>query len=141
MQRSTSDIPECASPADIQLVTSVALADRLADAAGGRLVLPEHLTQRVPSVRCHVALIGDRVVGWARSVTVVRAAWCASMFVAPDVRRQGIGSALTAATLRADRSAELSKSVLVASHVGLRLYAAVGYSVLGRVLVWVPGRQ
>jgi GNAT superfamily N-acetyltransferase len=126
---------------EIAMVDGEEMALRLAEAARGRLLLPSHLQQRPRPVRCHVALVEGAIRGWARSVAVDRSAWFASLFVLPEFRRRGLGGALLAATLRADETAGLSDSVLVASHAGAGLYAKAGYETVAAVFVFSPSRR
>jgi len=136
-------IPRPAAPARIQRVTTQAMADRLAKAAGTRQALPEHFGDGSP-LRQYVALADGRhePVGWVRSIDAGKGAtWCSSMFVHPRFRRRGIARALLARMLRDDRAAGAKAAVLLASHVGAKLYGAVGYEQIGTLLLFTPVRR
>jgi GNAT superfamily N-acetyltransferase len=55
-------------------------------------------------------------------------------------RRRGLGTALTARQLRAAAERGCSTASLQSSPIAERLYAAVGFRDLGRILEYVPGR-
>ena len=118
-------IPRVTSPAVIRRVRTAALADRLAKAARGRQILPEHLGDDAPQ-RQYVAMAGDAIVGWVGSIAVGDATWCQNMYVAPAYRRRGIARAMLCRLLRDDRAAGTVLAVLLASHTGAKLYASVG---------------
>ena len=135
-------IPKPVAPADVQRVTTPALAERLARAARRRQILPEHLVPdaEVP-LRAYVALSDGEIVGWVRSVVVGSSTWCSNMLVTPPFRRRGIGRALVSAALRDDRAAGARQSVLLASHVGAKLYPVLGYITIGTLLLFSPGKR
>lgn len=142
MARSTLRISRSAvASAEVRRVETEALATQLAKAARAKLMPREYLQGKQPSlVRCHVAMISDRIAGWARSISLGSSGWCDTMFVASEFRRRGLGRALVETMLRADRTAGATASVLVARHVGAKLYAAIGYRTVGTVLVFTPPR-
>jgi GNAT superfamily N-acetyltransferase len=142
MVRSLARVPRVSAPARIARVTTAAMADDLAQAARCRQILPEHVAmgKRAP-IRAHVALIDEKIVGWVRSISAGRASWAASMYVAPAFRRRGIGRAVLAAMLRDDRRAGSRRSVLLASHAGEQLYAAMDYEKIGTLYLFRPVRH
>ncbi len=144
----------------IERVRTLERAAALAKAAGGRQLLPEHLVDDAP-LRQYVALEAGTPVGWVQSIVVhpdsgtdgtagAREAgavgtadaghmtWVSNMFVQPAHRRRGIGRALLARMLRDDRRYGASASVLLASHVGARLYPVVGYVQIGELFAYSP---
>jgi GNAT superfamily N-acetyltransferase len=135
-------IPRPAAPVRIERVTTQTMADRLATAARSRQVLPEHLA-RGSRLRQYVALDDSgEPVGWVRSITACKGAtWCSNMFVDPVFRRRGIARAMLARMLRDDRAAGATVAVLLASHVGAKLYGAVGYEQIGTLLMFTPVKQ
>lgn len=135
-------IPRPAAPVRIERVTTQAMADRLARAARTRQVLPEHLADG-SRLRQYVALDDrNRPVGWVRSIDAGKGAtWCSNMFVRPRSRRRGIGRAMLARMLRDDRAAGAKAAVLLASHVGAKLYGAVGYEQIGTLLLFTPAKK
>ena len=99
-------IPRFDSPVEIVRVTTADLAERVNKAARARQILPEHLAKDSP-LRQYVALVGDKPVGWVRSIDVAQATWCADMYVIPEFRRRGIARAMMAQMLRDDRAQRL----------------------------------
>jgi GNAT superfamily N-acetyltransferase len=133
-------IPRPDSPATIRRVTTRALADRLAKAAGHTQILPQHLADG-GTVRQYVALMGDQPVGWVRSVVVGDTTWCSHMYVVPKFRRRGIATAMLAKMLRDDRAAGAKANVLLSSQTGAKLYPVVGYEHVATLLLFNPGRR
>lgn len=140
MACSTSVEPSREINTGILPVDTEPMISRLTEAAGGRMILPEHLKTQPARVRCHVAMVDDRLVGWIRSISIADASWCASLFVQPEFRRRGIGQSLVATMLQADRDAGSLASILIASHAGAKLYRSIGYRMIGNVLVLNPPR-
>lgn len=140
MVHDLESVPQVPSPALIQRVTSRAEADELAQAAGARLLRPEHLAPEA-ALRVYVALIDGRITGWVRSSVIANAGWCSSMFVAPPFRRRGIARAMLCRMLHDDRAAGAATAVLLASHTGAKLYSVVGYRELGTLFVYTPSRR
>ena len=125
----------------VERVTDQNMADRLAIAAGTRQIRPEHLTESPPRLRQYVALDKDEPVGWVRSIVCGESAWCSNMFVVPTHRRRGIAKALMAKMLADDRAAGIKANVLLASHVGAKLYPEVGYEPIGQLLLFKKQRR
>lgn len=136
MTRSTEKTPRFDTLANVRLVETDAIPSRRTNAQEGSTI-SKKLWKGSPT-RCHVAMLHERVAGWARSISVNDSSWCDSMFVEPEFRRRGIGRALVVTMLRADRAAGLSASVLAARHAGAKLYSSVGYQTAGTVLVLTP---
>jgi GNAT superfamily N-acetyltransferase len=133
-------IPPVDGPLPIERVTTRAMADALAKAAGSRQVLPEHLASDAP-LRQYVALDGDRPVGWVRSIVVGDATWVSNMYVEPAHRRRGVGRSLLVQLLDDDRRHGALRSVLTASHTGALLYPRVGFVSVGELLLYNPTRR
>jgi GNAT superfamily N-acetyltransferase len=131
-------IPRFACPVELLRVTTPAMAERLAAAAGARQVLPEHVGRDDAPVRQYAAADGEQIVGWAKSIVVGDATWVQSMFVLPAYRRRGIARALLSRLLRDDRDHGSRASYLLASHTGALLYPAVGYERIGELLLLTP---
>ncbi|MEX0744970.1 MAG: hypothetical protein WD118_05160, partial [Phycisphaeraceae bacterium] len=82
MAHSLRRIPRCDAPLKIERVATLALAQRLARAAGSRQILPEHVAAGAAApIRAYVAMKADEPVGWVGSITVDDATWCSNMFV------------------------------------------------------------
>lgn len=135
-----TDIPIIDAPAVIERVLTSDLAERLAKAAGKRQILPEHLTPNAP-LRQYVATIENELVGWVRSIVASDATWCSDMYVEPAFRRRGVARALLSRMLQDDRDHGATLAVLLASHVGAKLYPVVGYQQLGELLLYTPKKE
>lgn len=130
---------QIATPIRICRVDTMDLAQRFASASRSRVMTPPQIGGTSP-FRQYVALEGDTIVGWVRSVTVGNCAWVANMRVIEQQRRRGIGSALLNKLLRDDRSFGIRQSVLLASHVGALLYPKLGYQQIGLMYIFAPPR-
>lgn len=131
------EIPEFDSPLEVLRVTTQDLVDRLTRAARARQVLPRHLNGD-ETLRQYVALAEDAPVAWVRSITVGDATWCSNMYVKPEFRRRGIARALLSRMLHDDRDAGIQTAVLLATHTGALLYPALGYEMIGTLLLFTP---
>lgn len=131
------EIPEVDAPLEIQRVTLREVADRLNKAARARQILPRHLDGD-ETLRQYVALAEGEPVAWVRSITVGDSTWCSNMYVKPEFRRRGIARALLSRMLRDDRDAGARTAVLLATHSGALLYPALGYEMIGTLLLFTP---
>jgi len=136
MIHSLQKIPRFAPPAgvEIQRVRRQELADRLAKVARARQIFPHHFEDE--EVRQYIAMDGERIVGWVRSVDARKSRWCSNMHVLSEYRRRGIARAMLSQMLRDDRDNGCKANVLTASHVGAKLYPAVGYQHLATLYVY-----
>jgi GNAT superfamily N-acetyltransferase len=130
-----------AQPYPVVQITTAAQAQLLAQAAGSRQILPKHLTADPAPMRQYMALDGETPVGWVGSVVVGDCAWCTNMFVVPSHRRQGIARVLLTRMLADDKTTGAQANILLASHAGAKLYPAVGYETIGKLLMFVPPRS
>ena len=137
MVHNLKKIPRPTSPATLQRVRTAELAARVA-AARGRRPLTADVLRRDAPLRLYAAEYAGEITGWVESIVCPAGTWCASMFVAPAHRRQGIASALLATMLRNDRATGAPGNVLLASHSGAKLYATLGYRQLGTLLLYTP---
>jgi GNAT superfamily N-acetyltransferase len=133
-------IPRCIAPVSIVRVKTRELAERFGKATRTRPIPPEHLGEQA-TFRQFVALDGERIVGWVRSVSAAGSTWCSNMYVLEAYRRRGIGSAMLAKMLRDDRSIKSKSSVLLSSHSGALLYPKVGYRQIGTLLLYAPNKR
>jgi ribosomal protein S18 acetylase RimI-like enzyme len=137
-------IPRAGSPAKLELVKTVEMAARFGKATRSRPIPSEQLPIKQKAhdapFRQYVALDGEKIVGWVRSVVAGDSTWVSNMAVRPTHRRRGIGSAMLAKMLRDDRAAGAKQSVLLASHAGALLYPRVGYEQIGTLLIFAPKR-
>jgi GNAT superfamily N-acetyltransferase len=140
MVHSLQRIPRVKSPATVRRITTPELAERAAKAERARPIRAELMAADSP-MRCYVALLAGEVVGRVRSIVVGDATWCSSMYVEAKHRRKGIGRSLLCQMLRDDRAAGATAAVLLASHVGAKLYAACGYDHIGTLLLFTPRRK
>jgi GNAT superfamily N-acetyltransferase len=121
----------------IDRVKTVEMAERFGKATRTRPIPREHLGTGA-AFRQYVALEGDDLVGWVRSVNADDSTWCSNMHVRPAHRRRGIGRALLTRMLADDRRCGAKRSVLLSSHTGALLYPQVGYQPLGRLFIFAP---
>jgi GNAT superfamily N-acetyltransferase len=124
---------------EIDQVRTAELAACFGKASRSRPIPAELLGKDAP-FRQYVALSGDKIVGWVRSIHAGTCTWCSNMYVAPSHRRRGIGSALLARMLRDDRRLKFRQSVLLASHAGALLYPRLGYEQIGLLYMFAPRR-
>jgi GNAT superfamily N-acetyltransferase len=85
--------------------------------------------------RTRVALVGDRIVGFASTIVGEDAVEVEDLFVDPDWMRQGIGRALVEDVLTTARTAGLSRVEVDANRHALGFYTQVGFTSLGEVPV------
>jgi GNAT superfamily N-acetyltransferase len=128
------------APAAIRQVRTPKLAVELAKVLGRRPIPPACLGKDGP-YRQYVAVEGDAIVGWVRSVPVGKSTWCSHMEVQPSHRRRGIGRAMLAKMLRDDRALGFQKSVLLSSKAGALLYPHAGYEQIGTLFIHAPSRK
>jgi hypothetical protein len=133
-------IPRASSRLRIVRVRTSALAATFGQATRSRPIPPEHLGTDAP-FRQYVAVEGDALVGWVRSVDAGESTWCSNMYVQPSRRRRGIGRALLVKMLRDDRRRGARRSVLLSSKAGTLLYPHVGYKQLGALLIFAPVKR
>ena len=136
-----ANIPAARCDYVIERVTDQEMAEQLASAAGARQIYPEHLTESPPRLRQYVALNDGEPVGWVRSIVCGDATWCSNMFVVPTHRRLGIAKALISRMLAEDKATGLKANVLLASHVGAKLYPEVGYEPIGQLFLYKKPRR
>jgi GNAT superfamily N-acetyltransferase len=123
-------------------VVTAADAEAVRTAARSRQILPAHLVEADSVCRLYAAFEGDAAIGWVRSIrTHPECAWVASMFVAREHRRKGIGRSLLTAMLEDDARFGVRWSVLLASLTGALLYPHLGYEERGLLLVFTPARS
>ena len=133
-------IPKPKLQVAIEQVKTQGLAARFGKATRTRPIPAEQLGKGAP-FRQYVALDGDQLVGWVRSVDAGDSTWVSNMYVRPSHRRHGIGGALLARMLRDDRKQGAKLSVLLSSHTGALLYPRVGYEQIGLLLIFAPKRK
>ena len=139
MTHSLKRIPKSKSPATIEQVATREMLDRVNKAARARQILPKHLTDD-PPIRQYAAMIDDQIVGRAGSVVTGKTTWVSGLYVEPKYRRQGIAKSMLRQLLFDDRKAGSTKSVLLASHTGAKLYPVVGYKTIGTLFIFTPPR-
>ena len=139
MTHSLKRIPRFKSPATIKQVTTQESLDRVNKFARSRQILPQHLTDD-PPMRQYIAMIDNQIVGRAGSIVTGPTTWVSNMYVAPEHRRQGIAKSMLRRLLFDDRKAGSTKSVLLASHAGMKLYPVVGYEAIGTLYIFTPPR-
>jgi GNAT superfamily N-acetyltransferase len=130
-------IPRATSPAEIERVASEEMARRFGKASRSRPIPAEYLGKDAP-FRQYVALEGEEIVGWVRSIDGGGSNWVANMYVRPKSRRRGVGMALLAKMLRDDKRRGAKQSVLLSSHTGALVYPRVGYEQIGLLYIFAP---
>lgn len=132
-------IEQFTGPAAIQRIMTAELANRLTEATVVRQILPGHFTEQAP-LRAYVALLDEQIVGWVRSISVEQATWCSNMYVRPEFRRRGIARSLLHQMLQDDAANGAKLAVLLASPMGALLYSTSGYSQIGTLQIFTPGK-
>jgi ribosomal protein S18 acetylase RimI-like enzyme len=143
MMHDLKRIPQFDSPLPIHRVTTQELAERFGKAKR-RKPLDQRFLRDDSPLRQYVAIDGSTrsVIGWVASIqTTPDAASVWDMYVHPRYRRRGIGRALMSRMLHDDRDAGVKLSQLTASHTGALLYAAIGYSQIGELLLFTPPKK
>ena len=125
----------------IEQMRTAEMAERFGKATRTRPEPVEQLQEPGAPFRQYVALAGEALVGWVRSVSAGDSTWCSNLYVRPTQRRRGIGKALMARMLRDDRARGARRSVLLASHAGALLYPHLGYEQLGTLLIFAPKKR
>jgi GNAT superfamily N-acetyltransferase len=134
-------IPNVSAPVRIERVLTRALSEKLAKEVRRKPLDVEFLKRDAP-LRQYVAIDGDELVGWVRSIDAgAGTTWCADVYVKPKFRRRGIGRALMARMLRDDRAQGVRRSVLLASRAGATLYPLVGYEQVAELLLYTPKKR
>jgi GNAT superfamily N-acetyltransferase len=114
-------------------------ANRVNIAARSKQIRQSDLTSEDAPLRLYAAFDGELPVGWARCIrTHHDCEWVSSVFVQECYRGNGLGRALISTLLAEDTKYGISRSVLLASQAGARLYPHVGYSQIGILLVMAP---
>ena len=120
------------SPYRVARVESVPEVDAIAEFSRTRQILDADLHSDNPNLRLFAAWDGEHPAGWVRSVRADKdATWVSNLFVQPDYRRNGIGSALMTSMLQDDFDQGFEWSVLLASTAGAQLYPNLGYHQIG----------
>jgi len=133
-------IPRAENSIAIERVVTPEMAARFGKATRTRPLPFEKLAKDAP-FRQFVALEGDKLIGWVRSVDAGDCTWCSNMHVVATHRRRGIGSALLCHMLRDDRRGGAKQSVLLSSHTGALVYPRVGYEQIGLLYIFAPRRS
>jgi GNAT superfamily N-acetyltransferase len=104
--------------------------DEVARGWTSRISLDEAMSA-TPSTRATVALIGDRIVGFAISGRAQRAGYLQRLAVSPDAQGAGIGSALITDCLswcRRHRVVRVAVNTQVGNTAAMRRYVSMGFS-------------
>lgn len=126
----------------IRRVRTLKDAQAIAKSARSRQILPQHLLDPGEPIRLYGAFEREEPVGWVRSVQVGSdKAWVSNLYVSEAFRRQGLGTALMRTLLGDDAQHGVTKSVLLASAVGAKLYPLLGYDQLGILHLFYPHKE
>ncbi|MBI3746368.1 MAG: GNAT family N-acetyltransferase [Chloroflexi bacterium] len=110
------------TPADVRAVAATLVAADFGDRGSWLAFATGH-----PACRTLVAEAGGVIVGTGVGTANGPAGWLATIWVAPDRRRQGLGRAITQELLDQLAAAGCGTYVLVATDEGRRLYEAMGF--------------
>ena len=103
---------------------------------------PRDLSNLNPKIRAFIAMEGDEILGWVKSIRCEEGTtWVSDLFVRPEYRRRGFGTELMTTMLFDDRERGFHTSVLLASHAGAALYPGLGYRQIGTLLLYPAGRR
>jgi GNAT superfamily N-acetyltransferase len=140
MARRLDDVPALDGPCEVRRVLDGVDAELVRLAAGGSQI-PKGELREDSSIRLYAAFEGGRAVGFVRSIQATpRATWVSNMVVLPEWRRRGIARSIMSQMLADDRALGGEYSVLLASHVGSKLYATLGYEQIGLLQLFAPIR-
>lgn len=106
--------------------------------AGRRQATPAYLKGDPPPIRLHIAEVDGDLVGYVKAIQTEAGGWASNLFVRPESRRRGVGSALMASLLRGHRDDGMPGSALLSNADGERVYAQVGYVRLATYLTFCP---
>ena len=122
--------------ADLEPAVAAILADDWGDRRAWFRFALDH-----PGCRAIVAEQDGEVVGTGVTTINGPVAWIGTIWVASRARRQGLGQALTEATMDAAEAAGCATQVLVATRTGRPLYERLGFEVAATyVTMEAPGR-
>jgi len=93
----------------------------------------KNATQRVYTIHD-----GTKFIGSSSSIRVGDASWIGSVYVDEAYRRKGLGTALMTRAMSDDRALGITKSFLLASHTGSKLYRQLGFEQLGTMYIYNP---
>jgi GNAT superfamily N-acetyltransferase len=79
---------------------------------------------------------GAGVIGVACTASFGRSGWIGAVGVAPEARRQGLGTALTEAAVRWLRTRDAQTVLLYATEAGRPVYERLGFVTEGRAVAW-----
>jgi len=98
------------------------------------LEIEARLLRQLPGIRFFAAVAADgSCVGTAGSRVVDGAALVASVATHPSVRRQGIGTAMTAIALQAAAQAGATRAYLDATPLAVGIYRRLGFAEIGPI--------
>lgn len=122
----------------VRAATNAADLEAVRKIAGRRQATLAHLEGDPPPIRLHMAEVDGALVGYVRAIQTDGGGWASNLFVRPEHRGCGHGSALMATLLRGHGEDGLPGSALLANAEGERMYARVGYARLATYLTFCP---
>jgi GNAT superfamily N-acetyltransferase len=138
MVRAAAPVPAMDEKARVCQVTGMREVEAINAAYQGRVIYPVQLND--PQIRFYYAPGESGPLAWGGALfTSPGLVYVASMYTLPAYRFRGLGSAVLA-TLLEDAAADgATRSVLVSSPAGRRLYQRFGFLILADVLAFVSG--
>lgn len=139
MARAAAPVPPLGDGVRVCQVTGVREAEAINAAYQGRVIYPTQLND--PQIRFYYAPGDSGPLAWGGALfSTPGLVYVASMYTLPAYRYQGLGSAVLAILLEDAAADGATRSVLVASPAGRRLYQRFGFLTLVDVLAFVSGR-
>jgi predicted N-acetyltransferase YhbS len=137
----SNSLPTTESGIAVHRVTTMAQSDAIkSERRNKKAIRDVDLCATTTKHRLYAVIEGGRARGWVGSVPFGKASWIADLYVLPEYRGQGLGSALMAEVTRDDKLHGVASSVLLASAAGARLYPHVGYRHIGTLQLFCPTR-
>jgi GNAT superfamily N-acetyltransferase len=137
----SGSVPSIRSAPPVRRVTTIDVSDRIKrERRNKKAIRDVDLDCDEPEHRLYAVMRGRQAMGWVGSVPFGNASWIADLYVLPEFRGKGYGSALMSEVTLDDRRLGVYSSVLLASAAGARLYPHIGYRHIGTLQLFCPKR-
>ena len=135
----SSRLPDFSTPPIVKRVCTLEESKLISRERRNRKAIRDvDLDAESPDHRLYAIFEGKKALGWVGSVPIGKASWIADLYVLPEYRGRGFGSALMSEVTREDRRNGVKTSVLLASAAGARLYPHLGYRQIGTLQLFCP---